>query len=141
MEKSHFQWNNFSGAGHIGDESGLNSVCERLLAAGSACARDGGGAEWRHLMVSEDLREVDPERLEMIRRLLPAYPDAARPLDLFEKPSPEGYPSLWSLSLRTGFGPMTVLALFNITAKSKQFEIRPEMLGIQPGRRFLALEW
>ena len=94
-----------------------------------------------HLMLSEDLRFVDAERLEMVRRLLPPYPVAARPLDLFENPSPEGYPSLWSLPLKTGFGPMTVLAVFNLTDRARRFEIQPEMLGIERGRRFLALEW
>jgi hypothetical protein len=97
----------------------------------------GGG----HLMVSEDLRRVDPARLEIIRRLLPAYPHAARPLDLFENPSPEGYPALWSLSLQTGFGPMTVLAVFNLTQRVREFEIPPAMLGIASGREFAALEW
>jgi hypothetical protein len=94
-----------------------------------------------HLMVSEDLRRVDPARLEILRRLLPAYPRAARPLDLFENPAPEGYPALWSLSLPTGFGPMTVLAVFNLTDRVREFEIRPAMLGIPSGREFAALEW
>src|SRR5205807_504914 len=64
-----------------------------------------------HLMVSEDVREIEPERLEMIRRLIPPYPEAARPLDLFEHPFPEGYPALWALSLKSGFGNLTTLAL------------------------------
>lgn len=94
-----------------------------------------------HLMLSEDLRFVDAERLEMVRRLLPPYPEAARPLDLFENPSPEGYPSIWSLRLKGGFGWITVLAAFNLTSRVRQFEIQPEMLGIAPGQPFLALEW
>ena len=68
-----------------------------------------------HLMVSEDLRDVGPERVEIVRRLIPPYPEAARPLDLFENPFPEGYPSLWALPVRTGFGPMTTLAVFSRT--------------------------
>ncbi len=94
-----------------------------------------------HLMLGEDLRRVGPERIEIIRRLIPPYPRPARPLDLFENPFPEGYPAFWSLSLNTGLGPMTVLALFNLTEKTKTFEVTPEMLGIGAGKEFLALEW
>lgn len=94
-----------------------------------------------HLMLSEDLRGVANERLDIIRRLIPPYPKAARPLDLFENPFPQGYPSLWSLSLHTGFGPITVLAVFNLTQKTRTFTIEPDMLGIKPGKEFLALEW
>lgn len=102
----------------------------------TAVALSGG-----HLMLSEDLRWVDAERVEMIRRLIPPYPEAARPLDLFENPSPEGYPRFWALSLDTGFGPMTVLAVFNMTGETQTYEISPDMLGIEPGKEFLALEW
>lgn len=97
----------------------------------------GGG----HLMVSEDLRRLDPERLEIIRRLLPAQPRAARPLDLFENPFPDGYPSLWSLPSRTAHGSRTCLAVFNLEGEARRFTITPTMLGIDPGREFLALEW
>jgi len=94
-----------------------------------------------HLMLSEDLRGVGGERIEMIRRLIPPYPQAARPLDMFENPFPEGYPRFWSLSLDTGFGPMKMLAVFNLTGKTQTYEITPEMLGIERGAEFLALEW
>ena len=94
-----------------------------------------------HLMLSESLRDVDNERIEMIRRLIPPCPQAARPLDLFENPFPEGYPSLWSLPLKTGFGPATTLAVFNLTRETKTFTITPQMLGIKPGKEFLVLEW
>ena len=94
-----------------------------------------------HFMLSEDLRSIDPERLELVRRLLPVYPHAARPLDLFEHPFPQGYPALWSLSLTTGFGPMTALAVFNLTQETQKYLITPKMLGLEKGKKFLALEW
>lgn len=94
-----------------------------------------------HFMLSEDLRTVDAERIEMIRRVLPPYPEAARPLDLFENVFPEGYPHLWSLRVKTGFGTIKVLAVFNLTRNSRTFRITPEMLGIQNRRTYIALEW
>ena len=94
-----------------------------------------------HFMLSEDLRAVDAERIEMIRRVLPPYPEAARPLDLFENVFPEGYPHLWSLRVKTGLGTIKVLAVFNLTRNSRTFRITPEMVGIQNKRTFIALEW
>ena len=94
-----------------------------------------------HVMVSEDLRSVDPARLEIIRRILPAFPHAARPLDLFEKPFPEGYPALWALETRSASGTAMSLALFNLDRETKKFRISPEMLGIDDSREYVALEW
>ena len=102
----------------------------------TAAALSGG-----HLMLSEDLERVDGERLEIVRRLLPPCGQAARPLDLFEHPFPEGYPALWALSLDTGIGPATALAAFNLTEATRSFRIEPGMLGLEEGREFLALEW
>lgn len=94
-----------------------------------------------HFMLSEDLREVEPERIEMIRRLIPPCPQAARPLDLFENPRPGGYPTFWALRLETGLGRTTTLAVFNLDRESRQYEITPQMLGIEAGKEFLAFEW
>jgi len=94
-----------------------------------------------HLMLSEDLRTIDPERLEIIRRLLPVYPHAARPLDLFAHPFPDGYPALWALSVPAGFGPKVALAVFNLGPEPQKYAITAKMLGIESGREFLAMEW
>lgn len=94
-----------------------------------------------HFMVGDDLRSVDRERIEMIRRLTPPLPLAARAVNLFESPFPEGYPSLWSLPLATGFGPMTVLAVFNLTGSTCKYVIDAKMLGIAPDAAYVALEW
>ncbi|NSW90997.1 MAG: alpha-galactosidase [Firmicutes bacterium] len=94
-----------------------------------------------HVMLSEDLRTVDNQRLEIIRRILPAYPEAAKPINMFENPFPEGYPSMWSLTLYTDFGRMVVLAVFNLTQKMQIYEITPQMVGMEPGKEFIALEW
>jgi len=106
-----------------------------------------------HLMVSEDLRALDPARIEIVRRLLPAQPRAARPLDLFENPFPDGYPSLWALTTPSPIGARTALAVFNMADETRTWTITPDMLGIAPsrrgstertgalGREFVALEW
>lgn len=112
------------------------SSLEEARGRATVVAMSGG-----HLMLSEDLRRVGRERLEIVRRLLPVYPHAARPLDLFDNPYPEGYPAVWSLPVRAGFGPRTVLAVFNLTSESRKYAITPGMLGIESAQEFLALEW
>ena len=94
-----------------------------------------------HLMVSEDLRTLDPARLEIIRRILPAQPRAARPLDLFENPFPQGYPALWSLTTPSPIGSRTALAVFNLTGRTRTWAITPAMLGLPERGDFLAMEW
>jgi hypothetical protein len=94
-----------------------------------------------HLMVSEDLRTLDPARLEIIRRILPAQPTAARPLDLFENPFPDGYPSLWALTTPSPIGRRTALAVFNMAPETRKWTITPQMLGLAAGDDFVALEW
>lgn len=98
-----------------------------------------------HLMLSEDLRRVDGERLEMIRRIIPPCSQAARPLDLFEHPFPESYPALWSQSVPHESGQAgatrTALAVFNLENRTRTFRITPSMLGIPEGEELLALEW
>jgi hypothetical protein len=94
-----------------------------------------------HLMLSEDLRDLSEDRLEMIRRIIPPITTAARPLDLFENPFPDGYPALWALRSQNAIGPRGVLAVFNLTGKTRSYVIRPEMLRIDAGVEFVALEW
>jgi len=54
---------------------------------------------------------------------------------------PQGYPSLWQLKLSTVMGPLTTLAVFNLSGQTRSFTIEPAMLGFEVGREFVALEW
>jgi hypothetical protein len=94
-----------------------------------------------HVMAGEDLRLASPDRLEILRRLMPVYPVAARPLDLFEQPFPGGYPAVWSLPVPAAGHERRALALFNVDAKPRRFTILPAMLNLSPGESFAAVEW
>lgn len=79
-------------------------------------------------MISGDkLYELDRERLDIIRKVLPAYGKAARPLDLFDNPQAE----LFALPVRTSFGQWTLLANFNVgeTSATRRFEFTRAGLG------------
>jgi hypothetical protein len=94
-----------------------------------------------HVMLSEDLRLVSPERLEIVRRILPPIKKAAVPINLFENPFPEGCPSMWRLEPEWESGPSAALALFNFEKNTKKFIIDPDMVGIDMDCEFIVLEW
>jgi hypothetical protein len=103
----------------------------------TAAALSGG-----HLMLSEDLRWIEPERLACFRRLLPSVTTtAAKPLDLFDSPFPEGYPAIWQWDVETGQGTTRSIALFNMNERMRTFRVSPDMFGIDEDAEWVALEW
>ncbi len=125
-------WINDFDSIQVGSGSGLNEARTRATAVAF-----GGG----HLMVSEDLSGLSPDRLEIIRRLLPAYGQAARPLDLFEHLAPDSGPHIWQLPVDSDWGAGPALALFNLTSDVLRVQVQPEWLGLLPGQAFGAVEW
>jgi hypothetical protein len=93
-----------------------------------------------HLMVSEDLRWVSPDRLEIIRRLLPAYGQAARPIDLFDHPAPD-VPHIWQLEVESDWGACNALAIFNLTEEIMKVQVQPDWFGLPTGALFGVIEW
>jgi hypothetical protein len=73
-------------------------------AAASIIALSGG------TMISGDrLTDLDPERLEILRKVFPSSGVAARPIDLFDSDKPE----IFELPIKTNFGEWSIVALFN----------------------------
>ncbi len=125
-------WTNDPDSVQLGKGCSLGEARVRATAA----AFSGG-----HLMLSEDLRGIDAARLEMFRRLLPAVPTAAVPLDLFDNPAPSGYPAVWRLRTEAPSGSAQAIALFNLNNETQSFCVRPEMFGFSADSEWLALEW
>lgn len=125
-------WVNDPDSAQVGRGCSLGEARVRATAAAFA-----GG----HFMVGEDMRSACPERLEIIRRLLPVYPEAARPLDLFAAATPEGYPAVWALPVRGEGGERVALALFNLDPQVRRFEVTAAMLGLDAAAPFAAYEW
>jgi hypothetical protein len=73
-------------------------------AAASIIALSGG------TMISGDrLYQLDPARLEILKKVLPAYGEAARPIDLFEK----SFPEIFVLKIQKNFGDWWLVGFFN----------------------------
>lgn len=94
-----------------------------------------------HVMLSEDLRKVNDQRLDMIKRILPPMKKTAIPLNLFENPFPEGYPSVWCLDSDWDYGPKKIIALFNFDRNVQEFVLTSDMFGISSEEEYIVLEW
>ncbi|MFN7997414.1 MAG: glycoside hydrolase family 36 protein [Bryobacteraceae bacterium] len=78
-------------------------------AAATLVAMSGGT-----IISGDRLIDLDPQRAETLSRILPAYGEAARPLDLFRS----GLARTFALPIHRDFGDWIVLAVFNYDAKS-----------------------
>jgi hypothetical protein len=80
------------------------------------------------------LYDLDGARLAVLKKILPAYGVAARPLDLFEKDRPE----LFALHIRKDFGAWWLVGYFNW---HEDAEVRREFalsrLGLDPQKSYL----
>jgi hypothetical protein len=90
---------------------------------------------------------LDEAQTDLLRRLLPVYPDSARPLDLFERL----YPEKWHLPIRKQELQYDVVALFNWGRNrrwgvleeetEKPMEVRFAELGLSSTRKYLVTEF
>jgi hypothetical protein len=105
-------------------------VCINLLsisqaqAAASLIALSGG-----NLISGDRLTDLDNTRLEILKKVLPSFGEAAKPADLFDSDRP----SVFSLQVKKPFGEWTVLGVFNAgndiiskTIPLKQLQLDPE---------------
>lgn len=103
--------------------SGL--TLEQGRAAATITALAGG------TMISGDrVYALDAERLSILKRVMPAYGKAARPMDLFETDSAE----LFVLPIDMPFGKWTVAACFNWGKQPRVRHLKLDELGIQPSK-------
>jgi len=102
-------------------------------AAASIVALSGG------TMISGDrLFELDPTRLEIVKKVFPSYGEAARPVDLFERDKPE----VFALPVKKPFGQWTLLWIFNYDeglAAEKTIEL--DRLRLESSKTYVAYEF
>src|SRR5262249_23590597 len=102
-------------------------------AAASVIALSGG------TMISGDrLYELEPTRLEILKKVLPSFGEAARPLDLFEKPFPE----IFALKINKDFGEWWLVGYFNWDEDAQSTrDCEFSRLGLSPQKHYLVYEF
>ncbi len=114
-------------------------VCLNLLspsqaqAAASLIALTGG-----NLISGDRLPDLDPVRLEILKKIVPSYGEAARPVDLFDSDRQ----SVFALRIRRPFGEWTVAGFFNANlSETLEREIPLERLWLDPAKTYLAYDF
>jgi melibiase-like protein len=114
-------------------------VCLGLLATSQAqaaatiVALSGG-----NLISGDRLTDLDPTRLEILKKVIPSSGEAARPIDLFDTDRH----SVFAVRMRRPFGEWTVLGIFNIGESSPMERRLPlRRLGLDPGKTYVAYDF
>ncbi len=116
------------------DHLGLNLLTlSQAQAAASLIALSGGN------MISGDrLYELDGLRLETLRKVLPTFGEAARPLDLFET----AYPEIFALPIRKDSESWWLVGYFNYDENATAVKVLDlTRLGLDPGKTYLIYEF
>ncbi len=114
-------------------------VCLNLLslsqaqAAASLIALSGG-----NVISGDRLPDLDPTRLEILRKVFPSFGQAARPVDLFDADRP----SMFALTIRKPWGEWTVVGCFNASERETLERVLPmHRLWLAPSRTYLAYDF
>lgn len=111
-------------------------ICLNLLPPAQAqAAATLIGLSGGNTMSGDRLPDLDPFRLDILKKVLPAFGEAARPVDLFDSDRP----SLFALNVRKAFGQWTVAGCFNPGETAALERVVPlARLGLDPARTYLA---
>jgi hypothetical protein len=85
----------------------------------------------------DKLYTLDKDRLDILKKILPAFGQAARPVDLFERPQAE----LFALPIRTSVGQWTVVASFNPKDQTTNRRLDFANVGLDANTPYLAYDF
>jgi hypothetical protein len=114
-------------------------ICMNLLsvpqaqAAASLIALSGG-----NVISGDRLTELDNSKLEILKKVLPAYGESARPVDLFDSDRH----SVFSLKIKKPFGEWTIIGVFN-SSKTEVLKstIPLSRLGLDPLMKYISYDF
>jgi len=98
----------------------------------------GGGSP---LMLGDDYRRIDPERLRMVKLCLPRTRDSFRPADLFERVHPDDYCRVLTLPVRTEWDSYLLAAVFNMDNEPFSTELDFAKLGLDADAPYRVYEF
>ena len=83
--------------------------------------------------VGQNMEDFDAQRMHLLTLVLPTYGQAARPLDLFTRTTPEVY----DLPVKTDWDQWHVLVLQNWNDENRKYNIRFSELGLDENKTYL----
>lgn len=114
-------------------------VCLNLLPLAQAqAAATLIGLTGGNVLSGDRLPDLDPTRLEILKKILPAAGDGARPVDLFDTDRHQ----VFAVRVRKPFGEWTVVGLFNRSESEPVTHRFPlERLWLEPTKTYLAYDF
>jgi len=91
-------------------------------------------------MLGDDIDRISEERLALIRKVFPRYPEMARPVDLFDSPAPD-YPKVFHLHIDAGWDEWEIVAVLNYSEEPLPQSVPLERLGLDPSKQYLLWEF
>jgi hypothetical protein len=114
-------------------------ICMDLLnnlqaeAAASIIALSGG-----NLFSGDRLTQLDPYKLAILKKIMPSYGEAAKPVDLFDA----DIQSAFALKINKPFASWTVAGFFNMDLEEKQTKKFPlQRIWLDPAKTYLAFDF
>ncbi len=92
------------------------------------------------LMLGDDYRRIDPERLRLVKLCLPRTQRVPVPVDLFEDVHPDGYTRILKLAVDTGWDEYTLVAVFNMDDEAYATDVSFARLGLAPESAYRVYE-
>jgi len=92
-----------------------------------------GGA----LFLGDRLTLLGEEQLDVIKKCLPVYGEAARPIDMFE----EEYPRIWVLDVKKRWDSWKIVSLFNWDNESRVVSVAADELNLDESKSYLVWEF
>jgi hypothetical protein len=113
----------------------------------SLCFASAVGLTGGIVKIGDKMVDMTGTEVDVIRRLIPIYKASARPVDLFEKETPE----IWDLKVETDFDAWDVVGVFNwgeswqgrehISEEERSMEVELSDLGLDPNGKYLAFDF
>jgi alpha-galactosidase len=89
------------------------------------------------ICLGDRLTLLDQEQVELIKKCLPVYGEAARPVDMFENEFPE----VWVLDVKKPWGNWKIVSLFNWWDSGKVSFVNAEAVELDPSKKYVAWEF
>lgn len=89
------------------------------------------------ILFSDDLTQLPEERIRLMQQCMPAFEQAARPLNLFTSDRPD----VWHRHVEKAGISWELLALFNFEETQREITVSWEDLGLPPEDRYLVREF
>ncbi len=92
------------------------------------------------LMLGDDYRRIDPERLRLVKLCLPRTRGMPVPVDLFDDVDPDRYARVLKLAIDTGWDRYLLVAVFNLDDDAYAADVSFARLGLAPDSAYRVYE-